>query len=72
MQPNVTPMESLSAVAWPQSPIPKHPALLGREEAQELGMKSWTGDWEEVEGGVLGFVFVSHYPTLVLSGNKSK
>lgn len=44
----MTAMESLSVMAWPQSSIPKHPALLDREEVEELGMKEGTGKkWEE-------------------------
>lgn len=49
------------------SPIP----LMG-EEVEESGVKEWSWAWEEVMVGGNTWVclFVSHYPTLFLIGNK--
>ena len=57
-------------VSWTdRSPHSPSPCTAWEEEVEELGVKlsPRRGEWEE---GVFIFVFTSHYPSLLLIGNK--
>lgn len=54
--------DELTTVPTSHSPSPCH---VGWEEVEKSGVKLSSGRREGWEAGVLGFDFISHYPTLL-------
>ena len=57
--------DELTATPTPYPPVP-----LRGEEVEKLGVKLSLGRRERWGEGVIRFRFISHYPTLILIGNK--